>query len=151
MTSYPARQERVEPNFAGRDFARGHGWGLPPAGQGQLPRSAGVVALLATSSDRPDDWVGTGQALQRVLLYLSACGIAAALDTQPLEITGCRNFVRLHFADGAPRRCCCALALPISVRSASGGRSKTSCSSQREALGPAGSQPFSSPSRVSAR
>ena len=30
VTSYPARAEHTEPDFPGRDFARGHGWGLPP-------------------------------------------------------------------------------------------------------------------------
>ena len=29
-TSYPARAERTQPYFPGRDFARGHGWGMPP-------------------------------------------------------------------------------------------------------------------------
>ena len=28
-TSYPARAEHTEPYFPGRDFAHGHGWGLP--------------------------------------------------------------------------------------------------------------------------
>jgi nitroreductase len=100
-TAYPARPERIEPHFAGRDFARGHGWGLPPGGQGRLPRSAGVVALLATGADRPDDWISAGQALQRVLLFLSACGLSAALHSQPLEIVQLRDFIRLHFAGGA--------------------------------------------------
>jgi nitroreductase len=100
-TAYPARAERIEPSFPGRDFAHGHGWGLPPAGQDRLPRSAGVVALLGTETDRPEDWVSAGQALQRVLLYLSACGLSAALHSQPLEIAELREFIRLHFAGGA--------------------------------------------------
>ena len=29
-TSYPARAEHTDPDFPGRDFARGHGWGMPP-------------------------------------------------------------------------------------------------------------------------
>src|SRR6516164_8301622 len=29
-TAYPARAEHTDPDFPGRDFARGHGWGLPP-------------------------------------------------------------------------------------------------------------------------
>lgn len=100
-TAYPARAERIEPSFPSRDFARGHGWGLPPGGRDRLPRSAGVVALLATGADRPGDWVGAGQALQRMLLYLSACGLSAALHSQPFEIVQLREFIRLHFADGA--------------------------------------------------
>ena len=100
-TAYPARAERIEPSFPGRDFAHGHGWGLPPGGQDRLPRSAGVVTLLGTDSDRPEDWISAGQALQRILLYLSACGLSAAVHTQPLEIVQLREFIRLHFAGGA--------------------------------------------------
>ncbi len=92
-TAYPAMPEKTEPNFPGRDFAHGHGWGLPPAGVGRLPRSAGVVALLTTASDRSSDWIGAGQALQRVLLIATGCGLAAALHSQPLEIT---ESPRLH-------------------------------------------------------
>ncbi len=99
-TAYPARQERTEPDFPARDFAHGHGWGLPPAGEGQLPRSAGVVALLTTAADRPADWINAGQALQRVLLFATSCGLAAALHSQPLEIPELRDFIRAHFCDG---------------------------------------------------
>jgi nitroreductase len=99
-TAYPARPERIEPSYRGRDFARGRGWGVLTAGQDRLPRSAGVVALLATASDRPADWISAGQALQRMLLFLSASGLAAALDSQALEIAQLRNFIRLYFTDG---------------------------------------------------
>jgi hypothetical protein len=100
-TAYPARPERFSPSFPARDFAHGRGWGLPPAGEGQPARSAGVVAMLTTSSDRPADWVSAGQALQRVLLFLSSCGLTAALHTQPLEIPQLRDFVRIEFCEGA--------------------------------------------------
>jgi hypothetical protein len=89
------------PNFPARDFARGHGWGLPPSGEGRLPDSAGVVALLTTSSDGPGDWVSAGQALQRTLLFATSCGLAAALHSQPLEIPQLRDFIKIHFCDGA--------------------------------------------------
>ena len=49
-------------------------------------RSAGVVCLLATSADQPADWVNAGQALQRILLTSAACGVAAALHSQPFEL-----------------------------------------------------------------
>ncbi len=100
-TAYPARPGRVEPNFPARDFAHGHGWGLPPADEGQLPRSAGLVAVLTTTSDRPEDWVAAGQALQRVLLFATACGLSAALHSQPLEIPQLRDFIKVQFCDGA--------------------------------------------------
>jgi nitroreductase len=100
-TAYPARPERTEPPFPSRDFAHGHGWGLPPAGESQIPRSAGVVALLTTASDRPPDWISAGQALQRVLLLASSCGVSAALHSQPLEIAQLREFIRVQLGTGA--------------------------------------------------
>ena len=100
-TAYPARPQRIEPNFPSRDFAHGHGWGLPPTGEGHLARSAGVVAVLSTAADRPEDWVSAGQALQRVLLFATNCGVAAALHSQPLEIPQLRDFVGMQFCDGA--------------------------------------------------
>jgi len=100
-TAYPARPERTEPHFPSRDFAHGHGWGLPPSGTGAVPRSAGVVAVLTTTADRPDDWVAAGQALQRVLLLAGGCGVSAALHSQPLEVTELRAFIRTALCEGA--------------------------------------------------
>ena len=100
-TAYPARPERTEPSFPSRDFAHGHGWGLPPSGTGAVPRSAGVVAVLTTAADRPEDWVDAGQALQRVLLLASSCGATAALHSQPLEVAELRAFIKTVLCDGA--------------------------------------------------
>ena len=83
--AYPARAERTFPYFPAPGFARGRGWGLPPLST-RPGRSAGTVCLLATSSDEPADWVGAGQALQRTLLISAACGVAAALHTQPFQL-----------------------------------------------------------------
>jgi hypothetical protein len=99
--SYPAREEHISPDFPGRDFAHGHGWGLPPLSTASLFRSAGVVALLTTADDRPPDWVDAGQALQRILLTASSYGIAAALHTQPLEVGWLRASIRTQLSDGA--------------------------------------------------
>jgi hypothetical protein len=99
--SYPARAEHTDPDFPGRDFARGHGWGLPPLSTASPVRAAGVVGLLTTAQDRPPDWVNAGQALQRILLTASTAGIAAALHTQPLELGWLRESIRTQVSDGA--------------------------------------------------
>ena len=98
-TSYPARQERTFPHFPGRDFAHGRGWGLRRLSPSPVARAAGVVCLLATTEDRPADWVNAGQALQRVLLTGAACGVAAALHSQPLELTWLRELIRTRFSN----------------------------------------------------
>jgi hypothetical protein len=99
--AYPARAERTDPDFPGRDFAHGHGWGLPPLSTASWPRSAGVAALLTTAGDRPVDWISAGQALQRILLIASSRGVAAALHTQPLEFDRMRESIRTQLSDGA--------------------------------------------------
>jgi Nitroreductase family len=100
-TSYPARTERTDPYFPGRDFARGHGWGLPPLSTARGHRAAGVVALLTTAADRPADWVNVGHALQRILLTASTCGVAVALHSQPTELPLLREFIRTRLSSGA--------------------------------------------------
>ena len=100
-TSYPARAERTQPYFPGRDFARGHGWGTPPLSPATSHRAAGVAGLLTTTADRPADWVNAGQALQRILLTASTCGAAVALHSQPLELPWLREFIRTQLSDGA--------------------------------------------------
>ena len=100
-TSYPARAEYTEPYFPGRDFAHGHGWGLPPLSTARWARAAGVVGLLTTAADRPVDWVNTGQALQRILLTASTSGAAVALHSQPLELPWLREFIRTQLSDSA--------------------------------------------------
>src|SRR5262249_7505909 len=98
---YPARPERTEPSFPSRDFAHGHGWGLPPGGAGAVPRSAGIVCVLTTQADRPADWISAGQALQRVLLLASTCGAAAPLPSEPLEVPDWRDFIATVLCEGA--------------------------------------------------
>ena len=100
-TAYPAQPERTEPAFASRDYAHGHGWGLPPGEEEPVVRSAGVVGLLTTSVDQPSDWICAGQALQRVLLLASGYGVAAALHSQPLELPLLRDFIRVHLSGRA--------------------------------------------------
>lgn len=99
-TSYPARAVRTFPDFPGRDFGRGRGWGLPPSSAQASARSAGVVSVLITPGDHPADWVRAGQALQRILLTGTAYGIAAALHSQPLEFSAMRRFIGAEFCSG---------------------------------------------------
>jgi len=96
-SAYPAQAERTDPDFPGRDYARGQGWGYPPASSAPLLRSAGVVALLTTRGDTSADWVNAGQALQRVMLTATTCGAAVALHSQPLEFPHLRAFIRGQF------------------------------------------------------
>jgi len=100
-TSYPARAEHTEPFFPGRDFSRGHGWGVPPLSAATSHRAAGVAGLLTTTADRPVDWVHAGQALQRILLTASICGAAVALHSQPLELPWLREVLRTQLSDAA--------------------------------------------------
>jgi hypothetical protein len=99
--SYPARAEHTDPDFPGRDFAHGRGWGLPPLSTAPWPRSAGVAGLLTTADDRQVDWINAGQALQRILLTASTVGVAAGLHTQPLELDWLRESIRTRLSDGA--------------------------------------------------
>jgi nitroreductase len=100
-TAYPARRAPSEPDFPGRDYCRGHGWGTPASMMGPLHRSAGVVTLLTTSVDERLDWIRAGQALQRMLLAASAHGVAAALHSQPLELPELREFIRVRLSGRA--------------------------------------------------
>jgi hypothetical protein len=96
-TAYPAEPAHTEPDFPGRDFAAGQGWGrAATAVAGE--RFPGAVCLLATGANEPADWVVAGQALQRVLLRATASEVAAALHSQPLELPQLRDFIRLQLA-----------------------------------------------------
>jgi hypothetical protein len=99
--AYPARPQRTEPDFPGRDFAHGHGWGLPAPARQPPPTSAGTAGLLTTTADQPADWIRAGQALQRVLLLASSNKAAAALHSQPLELPLLRDFIRVHLCGRA--------------------------------------------------
>jgi hypothetical protein len=99
-SSYPARAEHTDPDFPGRDFAHGRGWGLPPLSCTSPFPAAGVAGVLTTATDRRMDWVSAGQALQRILLTASASGAAVALHSQPLELGWLRDLIRTQLSDG---------------------------------------------------
>lgn len=95
--AYPRQPDGLE--FATRDFARGEGWGYPAPGNGR--HALGVVMLLATRDDRRLGWLLAGQALERMLLHVTAHNVKAAFHTQPLELAAPREQIRRHFTDGA--------------------------------------------------
>src|SRR5262249_3584791 len=99
-SAYPVTPEPTEPSFPGRDFAHGQGWGSAAAETSAVPRSAGLVCLLTTKTDRQEDWIYAGQALQRVLLAARSHGVAAALHTQPLEVAELRSFITAFLSEG---------------------------------------------------
>jgi len=85
------------PEFLGRDFS-GSGeqdaWGLWAPDEPCVP---GLIALLTTRDDRRPGWLAAGQALQRLLLHVTARGVGAAIHTQPLEIPAIRERIRAEF------------------------------------------------------
>ena len=122
-TSYSKRAEHTDPDFPGRDFAHRLGWGNPPLSSARSPRIAGVVGLLCTADDRPADWVNAGQALQRLLLTASMCGVAAALHSQPLEVPWLRELIQDKLGGGHPQlllRLGAVIQTEVSVRRAPG-------------------------------
>jgi hypothetical protein len=114
-TSYPARPEHTDPDFPGRDFAHGRGWGLPQLSTAPPFRTAGLAALLTTPDDRATDWVSAGQALQRILLTAGTCGVAAALHSQLLELGWLREFVRTRLSDGGYPQLVLRLGMVIQI------------------------------------
>jgi len=100
-SAYPAHSELTIPNFPGRDFGHGHGWGLPFAARVAPGRITGLVCLLTTAADGPADWVNAGQALQRILLTATSRGVAAALHSQPVEVSWLRDAIRAQLDDGS--------------------------------------------------
>ncbi len=100
-SAYPARPDRTSPYFPGRDFARGHGWGLPASSPAAAARFTGVVCLLTTPDDTPADWVHAGHALQRILLTSASYGAATALHSQPVEVGWLREMIRAQLGDGS--------------------------------------------------
>jgi hypothetical protein len=98
--AYPARTGRTSPYLPVRDFARGHGWGLPSSSPAAPASYVGAACVLTTPGDTPADWVNAGHAMQRILLTASAYGAAAALYSQPIEVPWLRRVLRAQLGRG---------------------------------------------------
>lgn len=84
----PRRRDGRAPlrDFAGR---------RPVADRGTTTfESSPHLALLSTREDTPVDWLRGGQALERVLLEVTAAGLAGALTSHPLESGDLRALAR---------------------------------------------------------
>jgi hypothetical protein len=94
----PRESAHLDADFAGRDYARGQGWGHTGSEQRD---ATGVVAMLLTDDDQHADWLCAGQALQRTLLCAAEYDVSAAFHSQALEVPELREFIRTRFCDGA--------------------------------------------------
>jgi nitroreductase len=54
-----------------------------------------LVAVLGSAGDTAGDQIAAGQALQRVLLAATGSGLAASMLSQPIEVPGAREQLRL--------------------------------------------------------
>ncbi|MGE5291154.1 MAG: Acg family FMN-binding oxidoreductase [Micromonosporaceae bacterium] len=97
--AYPRQPDGLE--FTTRDFARGEGWGYPTHSLRDGRHALGMVMLLATRDDSRLGWLLAGQALERILLHVTAHSVKAAFHTQPLELAAPREQIRRYFTDGA--------------------------------------------------
>ncbi|MFE9974534.1 Acg family FMN-binding oxidoreductase [Streptomyces hirsutus] len=88
------------------------------------------VALLWTSHDRPEDWLRAGQALERVLLTATRCGVRTSMLHQAMEWPDLRAAVA-----GTRRWCCPHLLVRFGYGSGSGG-GRTPRASARPVAGP---------------
>lgn len=84
-----------------RTFDLGHGIA---ARDRQLALGSPVIAVLWTESDAPRDWLAAGQSLERVLLQLTADGVAVSYLNQAIEVPELRTRVgRLLQREGSPQ------------------------------------------------
>ncbi|ASW54403.1 nitroreductase [Plantactinospora sp. KBS50] len=84
---------------------------LPQRAFGGRPRAPGrdfepepLVAVLGSTGDTAGDQIAAGEALQRVLLTVTDSGLAASLLSQPIEVPGAREQLRLALGrSGTPQ------------------------------------------------
>jgi hypothetical protein len=105
-SSIPAQPGRPGPPvpgprwLAGRDLDQGRGIG--ELDQDGPPPAA--TAILLTAADTRADWLGTGQALHRLLTHAASQWVFASLNSQPLESAPVRALIRTRLGlPGAPQ------------------------------------------------
>lgn len=84
--------------LAGRDYL-GLSWYHTRQPQRWSPRT-GTVSVLSSRYDSRQDWLRSGQALQRVLLRAASHDVMAAFHTQPLELPALRAQMRTDLLGG---------------------------------------------------
>ena len=97
-----SRPELDTPNAAGlvRMLGSGAGTLRDHAGTG----GSSILALLATASDRRENWLMAGQSLQRLLLVAAAEGVSASYINGPIETDKLRQRVaRAFHVKGSPQ------------------------------------------------
>lgn len=80
----------------------------------QVADASPVLAILVTERDEPRDWLGAGQALQRLLLTGVQLGLQASYLNQPVQlaalrtrlqhVAGCQGYPQLLLRIGTPLR-----------------------------------------------
>jgi hypothetical protein len=75
--------------------------GREPAGSTDFEREP-LLAVLGTAGDWGADQVQAGQVLQRVLLTATDLGLAASMFSQPIEVPGVREQLRIALGRQAP-------------------------------------------------
>lgn len=69
----------------------------------QLAERTRGIAVLATPGDEPPDWLAAGEALERVLLTLTAMRGAASFLNGPVELPDFRERLADHIPNGRPQ------------------------------------------------
>ncbi len=78
-------------SYAGPFFVRTFDTGaLTAARDRQIVTNSPLLLALHTATDTPEDWLKTGQALERLLLCATAEGISASFLNAPLQVTELR-------------------------------------------------------------
>jgi nitroreductase len=83
------------PSTSPQDLLRRRGNGGPEADGHPGVEGEPLLAVLGGPGDWPADEVQAGQALQRVLLTATDLGLAASMFSQPIEVAGVREQLRL--------------------------------------------------------